>query len=309
MSLADCKFVWKNGKIVPWQEATVHVSCHGLHYGTGVFEGVRCYDTPSGPAVFRLGSHLDRWFASARTYGMAWPCSRHDLARAVLEVIRVNQFRDCHIRPIAFYGSHTLCINPKGCPTEIAILAWPQGTCMGDDVFASGTDVCISTWQKFSSQAIPARAKACGQYLNSVLAAQDAAARGFGKALLLDDAGNLAAGAAENLFVVRRNRLFTNDQKGPVLLGVTRDSVIRIAVDLGMDVFLRNLELEDLMEADEAFLTGTAAEIMPIAAVNMQPIGQGMRGPVTKNLQEAYRKAVSGWTSQYHDWLTYVTQH
>lgn len=309
MPLADCKFVWKNGKIVPWQQATVHVSCHGLHYGTGVFEGMRCYDTPSGPAVFRLGSHIDRWFASARAYGMVWPYSRHDLTRAVLEVIRVNQFRDCYIRPIAFYGSHTLRINPKGCPMEMAILAWPWGTCLTDDAFVSGIDVCISAWQKFSSQAIPAGAKACGQYLNSVLAAQDAAVRGFGGALLLDEAGNLTAGSGENLFVVRRDRLFTNDQRSPALLGVTRDSLIRIAVDLGMDVFLRNLELDDLMEADEAFLTGTAAEITPIAAVNMRPIGQGTRGPITGKLQEAYRKVVSGRTSQYQDWLTYVTQH
>jgi len=309
MPLTDCKFVWRNGKIVPWQQATVHVSCHGLHYGTGVFEGVRCYDTPSGPAVFRLGTHLDRWFASARTYGMAWPYSRHDLARAVLEVIRANQFRECYIRPIAFYGSHTLGINPKGCPTELAILAWPWGTYMGADALVSGIDVCISAWRKFSSQAIPAGVKACGQYLNSVLAAQDAAARGFGEALLLDDAGNLAEGSGENLFVVRRNRLFTNDQKSPVLLGVTRDSVIRIAIDLGMDVFLRNLELDDLMGAEEAFLTGTAAEITPIATVDMEPIGQGTRGPVTTKLQEAYRKAVLGRTSQYHDWLTYVTRH
>jgi branched-chain amino acid aminotransferase len=228
VSLAECKFVWKNGAIVPWKEATLHVSCHGLHYGTGVFEGIRCYDTPSGPAVFRLGSHIDRWFASARVYGMAWPYSQHDLAHAVLDVIRANEFHDCYIRPIAFYGSHTLSINPKGCPVEFVIFAWPWGTYMGADAMVTGIDVCVSPWRKFSSQAIPARAKACGQYLNSVLAVQDAASRGFNEAILLDDAGNLAEGSWENLFLASRKRLFTNDQDCPVLCGITRDTVIRL---------------------------------------------------------------------------------
>jgi branched-chain amino acid aminotransferase len=208
MALTDCKFVWKNGKMVPWNEASIHISCHGLHYGTGVFEGVRCYETPSGPALFRLGTHMDRWFASARAYSIAWPYSRQDLAHAVLEVVRANQFSNCYIRPIAFFGSHTLAVNPMGCPTEVVILAWP---CTGTDLAVTGIDACVSPWRKFSTYAFPARVKACGPYVNFVLATQDATRRGFSEALLLDDAGNVTEGPSENLFLVKRDRLFTND--------------------------------------------------------------------------------------------------
>jgi branched-chain amino acid aminotransferase len=309
MPLSDCKFVWKNGKIVPWVDATFHVSCHGLHYGTGVFEGIRCYDTSSGPAVFRLGAHIDRWFASARVYGIGWSYSRYDLAHAVLDVIRANQFRECYIRPIAFYGSHTLGIHPKGCPIELAILAWPWETYMGPNAIVGGVDVCITPWRKFSTQAIPARSKACGQYVNSVLATQDAIARGFGEALLLDDAGNLTEGPGENLFFVRGNLLLTNDQESGVLLGITRDTVIHLAKDLGIAASIQKLTFADVREADEAFLTGTAAEITPIATVDMNLIGKGTRGPVTTRLQDAFQKAVSGRTSRYNDWLTHVTLH
>jgi branched-chain amino acid aminotransferase len=309
MPLTDCKFVWKNGRIVPYAEATVHVSSHGLHYGAGVFEGIRCYDTPSGPAVFRLGAHIDRWFSSARIYGLSWPYSRHDLARAVVDVIAANQFRDCYIRSIAFYGSHTLRINPKGCPTELAILAWPWASNLGMEGLSSAIDVCVSSWRKFSAQTIPARAKACGPYLNSVLASQDAVGRGFSEALMLDEAGHLAGGPCENLFLVRKNRLFTNDSESGILLGVTRDTVIRLADDLGITTYIVKFSLDDLLDAEEAFLAGTAAEITPIATVDLNVIGKGNRGPVTAKLQDAYQKAVSGRTLRYNDWLTRVTLH
>jgi branched-chain amino acid aminotransferase len=309
MALSDCKLVWKNGKIVPWEQATFHVSCHGLHYGTGVFEGIRCYDTPAGPAVFRLDSHIDRWFASARLYGMAWPYSRQGLTQAVLDVVRANEFRACYIRPIAFYGSHSLAIHPAGCPIELVILAWPRGTYLGADAHVAGIDVCLSSWRKFSTHAIPAKAKACGQYVNSVLALQDAAARGFTETLLLGDDGNITEGSGGNLFVVRRNRLLTNDQDSGVLLGITRDTIIRIANDLDIAVYVQKLEVDHLFEADEAFLTGTAGEITPIATVDLTVIGRGKRGPMTTTLQDAYLKAASGRSSRYHDWLTYVTLH
>jgi branched-chain amino acid aminotransferase len=309
MPLTDCKFVWKNGKIIPWAEATVHVSCHGLHYGTGVFEGIRCYETPGGLAVFRLGAHIDRWFASARVYGLAWPYSRHDLAQAVLDVIRANQFRECYIRPIAFYGSHTLGINPKGCPTELAILAWPWQSYMAPEALVSGVDVCISPWRKFSSLAIPAKAKACGQCLNSVLAVQDAVSRGFGEALLLDDDGNLTEGPGENLFLVRGNQLYTNDLRSAILPGITRDTILHLATDLGITGYVQKLGLRDLREADEAFLTGTAAEIIPIVTVEMDVIRTGTRGLVTTKLQNAYQKVVTGRSSRYVDWLTRLPLH
>jgi branched-chain amino acid aminotransferase len=309
MSLSDCKFIWKNGKIVPWAEATVHISCHGLHYGTGVFEGIRCYNTTSGPAVFRLAAHIDRWFVSARVYGLVWPHSRPDFSRAVLDVIRANDFHECYVRLIAFYGSHTLRINPRGCPTELAILAWHSETFMDANAQGSGLDVCISPWRRFSNHAIPARTKACGQYLNSVLASQDAALRRFSEALLLDDAGNLSGGPDQNLFLVRKNQLFTNDQGSGVLLGIARDTVIHLANDLGIGTYIQKFKLKDLREADEAFLTSTATEITPIASVDMHVIGKGNRGPVTAQLQDAYKKASSGRIARYNDWLTRVTPH
>jgi branched-chain amino acid aminotransferase len=309
MSLSDSKFAWKNGKIVPWAEATVHISCHGLHYGTGVFEGIRCYDSSSGPVVFRLSTHIDRWFASAQVYGISWQYTRQELIQAVLDVIHANRFRDCYIRPIAFYGSHTLAILPQGCPLEVAILAWPASCDVRRDYQASGIDVCLSPWRKFSSSAIPTRAKATGQILNSVLAVQDAAARGFRATILFDDEGNLTEGSEENLFIVRRNRLLTNDQDSAIFLGVTRDSILRIANDLGIDVLVQKLRSHDLLQADEAFLTSTIAEIMPIATVDLHRIGAGTSGPITTKLQQAYLKAASGQTSRYLSWLTYVTLH
>jgi branched-chain amino acid aminotransferase len=299
MPLTDCKFVWKNGAIVPWEQATVHVSSHALHYGTGVFEGVRCYETPRGPAVFRLGSHFDRWFRSAQVYGMEFSFTRQELGRAVLEVVRANGFHDCYIRPIAFYGTHSLSVDPRGCPIEIFILAWPWEPYLGAEAAERGVDICVSPWRKFCSQAIPATAKATGQYLNSVLAVRDAVARGFREALLLEENGNIAEGSGEVLY--------TNGERSSVLLGITRDTVLCLAADLNIPSRVGPLELDHLAGADEAFLAGTAAEIAPIATVNLRPIGPGSRGPVTAALQQAYFDAVTGRNLKRSDWLTYLS--
>lgn len=308
MTLSDCKFVWKNGAIVPWAEATVHVSCHGLHYGTGVFEGIRCYETALGPAVFRLGSHLERWFASAKVYAMEWNFSLQDLGRAVVQVIEANAFRDCYVRPIAFYGSQTLAVDPKNCPVEVMILAWPWGSYLGQDAQEHGIDVGTSPWRKFSSRAIPANAKACGQYINSVLTVQDAVARGFREALLLDDEGMLTEGSGENLFLIKSGRLITNDQRSSVLLGVTRDTVLRLAADAHVPIDIKRLSLDDLLTADEAFFTGTAAEVTPIATVDLERIGPGTRGSMTAKLQNAFRDVVTGRNHKHLDWLTYLSR-
>lgn len=307
MPLTDCKFVWKNGAIVPWEQATVHVSSHGLHYGTGVFEGIRCYETPQGPAVFRLADHIDRWQASAQVYGIEFAYTRQQLARAVLEVVRANAFRDCYIRPIAFFGTHSLSVDPYGCPVEVVIFAWPWEDFLGSDAAERGIDVCLSSWRKFSSHAIPATAKATGQYLNSVLAVRDAAARGFREALLLEESGNIAEGSGENLFFVKHKCLFTNDERSSVLLGITRDSVLQLSADLGIPVRVAPLELDELLDADEAFFTGTAAEIVPISTVDLKRIGTGSRGPITSSLQQAYFDAVTGRQLKHNVWLTYVS--
>jgi branched-chain amino acid aminotransferase len=306
MALSDCRFVWKNGTIVPWAEATVHVSCHGLHYGTGVFEGIRCYETRTGPAVFRLGAHLDRWLASARVYGMLWPYALQDLERAVVQVIEANRFLNCYVRPIAFYGSQTLSVHPRGCPVEVMILAWPWDSYLGNGAQERGIDVGTSPWRKLSSLAIPTAANACGQYLNSVLALQDALLRGFREALLLDDQEMVTEGSRENLFLVKDGRLVTNDERSSILIGVTRDTVLHLAADTGLPVDIKRISLDDLMTADEAFFTGTTAEITPIATVDMQPIGDGSLGPVTANLQRAFRKVTKGSNQKYANWLTYV---
>jgi branched-chain amino acid aminotransferase len=304
---AQSKFVWKNGKIIPWEEATVHMSAHGLHYGTGVFEGIRCYNTVNGPAIFRLDAHLERMFESARTYGLPIPYSPEVLTDAALEVVSANGFSDCYVRPIASYGSGSLGVHPRNCPVEVAILAWPWGAYLGAEALEKGIQVTVSRWKKFSSLAMPATAKACGQYLNSMLAVQDAVRRGFDEALLVDEEGIIAEGSGENFFMVQNGNVLTNDERDHVLMGITRDSVITLARDLGYKVFVGEMRLEELEVADEAFFTGTAAEVTPIAALDRKPIGNGKPGPITLELQRAYFAATSGRDPKHQEWLTAVT--
>jgi branched-chain amino acid aminotransferase len=308
MSFSDCRWVWKNGSLVGWQDATVHVSSHGLHFGTGVFEGIRCYCTENGPAVFRLNEHLDRLFASAAVYGMKIPYTKQELASAVAEVVRANEFEACYIRPIAFFGSETLSLYPKNAPLEVAIFAWPWGAYLGADALEKGVHATISPWRKFSSAAMPSTAKACGQYVNSVLAVRDAVDRGFDEAILLDDAGNITEGSGENLFLVRNGELITNDEQHSVLMGITRDAVIRLARDMGYRVFVGTIHPDELTRADEAFFTGTAAEVTPLCAVDRKPIGDGKPGPITMALQQAFVNVVSGRDPRYQQWLSYVEQ-
>ncbi len=308
MPLTDCQWVWKNGDLVPWAEATVHVSAHGLHYGTGVFEGIRCYDTPSGPAVFRLDAHLDRMFQSAQTYGIAIPYTRDALTQATLNVIAANGFSDCYVRPIATYGSANLGVYPRQCPVEVAILAWPWGAYLGAGALEQGIHVTVSRWKKFSSLAMPATAKACGQYLNSMLAVQDAVKRGFDEALLVDEEGIIAEGSGENIFLVQDGVVLTNDERDHVLMGITRDTIITLARELGYKVFVGQMRLEELEVADEAFFTGTAAEVTPISSVDRKPVGNGAPGPVTGELQRAFFAATAGKNEKHEDWLTYATE-
>jgi branched-chain amino acid aminotransferase len=304
---SESKWVWKNGKIVPWEEATVHMSAHGLHYGTGVFEGIRCYNAADGPAVFRLDAHLGRMFGSARMYGLPIPYSLEELTQGAIDVINANGFSDCYVRPIATYGSASLGVHPRNCPVEVAMLAWPWGAYLGADALENGIQVTVSRWKKFSSLAMPATAKACGQYLNSMLAVQDAVRCGFDEALLVDEEGVIAEGSGENFFMVQNGNVLTNDERDHVLMGITRDSVITLARDLGYKVFVGQMHLEELEVADEAFFTGTAAEVTPISAVDRKPIGNGKPGPVTLELQRAFFAATSGRNPKHQDWLTPVT--
>ena len=257
--------------------------------------------------MFRLDAHLERMFESARTYGLPIPYSLEELTQGAIDVINANGFSDCYVRPIATYGSASLGVHPRNCPVEVAMLAWPWGAYLGADALENGIQVTVSRWKKFSSLAMPATAKACGQYLNSMLAVQDAVRCGFDEALLVDEDGVIAEGSGENFFMVQNGNVLTNDERDHVLMGITRDSVITLARDLGYKVFVGQMHLEELEVADEAFFTGTAAEVTPISAVDRRPIGNGKPGPITLELQRAFFAATSGRDPKHQDWLTPVT--
>jgi branched-chain amino acid aminotransferase len=307
MTFDQTSWVWMNGAIAPWDTATVHVSAHTMHYGSGVFEGMRCYETEDGPAVFRMDTHLDRLRSSAEAYGIEIPYSKAELENAVCETISRNGFDSCYVRPICYHGSASLAVHPRNCPVEVVILAWPWAAYLGEENVERGVRVTVASWTKFHSRMLPTTAKGCGGYLNSMLAAREAARAGYDEALLLDADGNIAEGSGENLFIVRGGRLLTNDERSSILLGITRDSVIEIARELGYDVEVGTLKLDDLLAADEAFFTGTAVEVTPIREIDGKPIGSGTRGPVTEKIQRAFGDVTSGRDRRYLDWLHLVT--
>ena len=303
MTFDQSKWVWMNGQVIPWRDATTHVSAHALHYGSGIFEGIRCYETVNSPALFRLDAHLDRLYASAEVYGIVIPYAQEELTEAICEVVRLNGFRSCYVRPLCYLGSGSLGVHPGANPVESVILAWPWAPYLGAEGLKQGVRVTVSPWRKFHSRMMPTTAKACGQYLNSMLAVRDAVGRGFAEALLLDGDGNLAEGSGENLFIVRNGELLTNDERHSILLGITRDAVLRIAKDLGYRVEIRALQLDDLLSADEAFFTGTAAEVTPIREVDGASIGKRTPGTVTEEIQRVFFAATSGNDARYKDWL------
>jgi branched-chain amino acid aminotransferase len=303
MTFDESKWVWMDGRVIPWQNATTHVSAHALHYGSGVFEGMRCYETNDGPAVFRLDAHLERLYVSAEIHGITIPFTREELTEGVNEVVRLNNFSSCYVRPICYLGSGSLGVHPGNNPVEVVILAWPWAPYLGAEGLKQGVRVTVSPWRKFESRMMPTTAKACGQYLNSMLAVRDAVSRGFAEALLLDAEGHLAEGSGENLFIVREGKLLTNDERHSILLGITRDAVLTIARDLGYEVDVRALELEDLLSADEAFFTGTAAEVTPIREVDGTAIGKRTPGLITEEIQRVFFDATSGRDPRYRSWL------
>jgi branched-chain amino acid aminotransferase len=291
--------------MVRWSEATFHVSSHALHYGSGVFEGMRCYETADGPAVFRLDAHIDRLFYSAAVYGIQIPFSAQEIEEAICETIARNGFSSCYVRPICFYGSGSLSLNPRNCPVETAILVWPWGAYLGQDGFESGVKVTVSSWTKFHPRMMPTTAKACGGYINSILAVYEAARGCYDEAILLDAEGNIAEGAGENIFLVRDGRIVTNDERSSILLGITRDAVMQIARDLGYTIEVRPIRMKDLYLADEAFFTGTAVEVTPIREVDGTAIGKGAR-VVTERIRQAFFDAVTGRDEKYKNWLRLV---
>jgi branched-chain amino acid aminotransferase len=302
--MRETEKIWMNGELVDWADAKVHVGSHGLHYGSGVFEGIRAYETPKGTAVFRLTDHLERLRNSARLLHMDLPYSLEDLRTACHELIAANGLPECYLRPIAFYGYGELGVSAMGNPIDVAIMSWPWGAYLGEDGLKNGISAKISSWVRIGPNVIPHVAKATGVYLNSMLAVTEANRAGYDEAILLTAEGYVADGSGENVFIVKDGELYTPDLSTSILPGITRDTVIQIAQDLGYTVHQKSLIRSDIYLADEAFMTGTAAEVTPLRSVDDVEIGVG---PITLELQENYLDTARGRSERWAQWLEYAT--
>jgi len=306
MSLKPTKLIWMDGKLVPWKKANIHVLTHTLHYGLGVFEGIRCYKTAKGPAVFRLKDHTKRLENSAKLVGMKLPYSVKELIKAIKKTIRANKIAECYIRPIAFYGYGVMGLNPKGAPVNLAIAVWSWGTYLGEKGLERGVRAKISPWLRIDKRILPPQAKLVANYANSIFAKRDALSSGYDEAILLNFEGFVAEGPGENVFIVKDGMLITPPLSAGALCGITRDSIIKIAGDQRIKFKECNISREQLYRADEAFFTGTAAEVTPIREVDGRPIGGGKRGKITEKLQRIFFNAVRGKEPKYEYWLDYV---
>jgi branched-chain amino acid aminotransferase len=300
-------WVWVNGGLVKSETLRVHYFTHALHYGSAVFEGIRCYDTPAGPALFRLDDHMRRLLASSRVYGMRLPYDAEALVAAAREVVRANRVRNAYVRPLAFYGEGPIHLTPRStCPVEAFIAARPLGAYLGDEGIARGIRVILSSWRKFDRTMLPPAVKGSGHYTNSILAAQEAAERGAAEAILLNADGSVAEATGENVFFVKDGLLVTNDASSNILPGITRDSVLRLARDLGIPIAIRPFGPAELFAADEVLLTGTAAEVTPVAVIDDRPLPPRPADGVTARLQRLYFDCVRGRAPLYSEWLTHV---
>lgn len=296
--------IWMNGELVDWADAKIHVGTHGLHYGTGVFEGVRCYETEQGPAIFRLSDHMQRFLESAKLLYMAIPYSLEELNAAVRETVSVNGMAACYIRPIGYVGYGELGVDPRDNPIDVAVMTWPWGAYLGEDSSKHGITAKVSSWKRVGPNTIPHVAKATGIYLNSMLATTEAKRAGYDEAILLTDEGMVADGPGESIFVVKNGKISTPDLSASILTGVTRDTVMQLAADLGYEVVERQIIRTELYLADEVFMTGTAAEIAPLRSVDDQLIGDP--GPITREIQQAYNDCVRGRGERWAHWLDRV---
>ena len=295
-----------NGKLVPWDDARIHIGSHVIHYGSAVFEGIRCYKTPKGSAVFRLDAHTERLFNSAKIYWMELAYTPDQVNAAILETIRANKLEACYIRPVVYRGAGQLGVNPLGSPVELSIMVWDWGKYLGKEALEEGVDVCVSSWTRMAPNTLPAMAKSAGNYLNSQLIKVEAVKGGFAEGIALDAAGYVSEGSGENLFAVVKGRLVTPPLVSSVLPGITRDTVITLARRLGIAVEEKALPREMLYLADELFFTGTAAEVTPIRSVDRHAVGAGRRGPVTATLQKAFFDVIECRQEDEHAWLTFV---
>ncbi len=305
MPIQAVDVVWMNGELVAWEKATVHVLTHALHYGTGVFEGIRCYETPEGPAVFRLQDHMKRLENSGRIFMMELPYTVDELIAATHETIKANGLRSCYVRPIAFRGYGEIGVNPEANPIDVAIAVWPWGAYLGDDALKDGVRMTISSWRRHDPNIIPPAAKVTGAYINSVAAKQEAVHKGFDEAIMLNTQGYVAEATGENIFVVKDGEITTPGLSSGALSGITRDSVMKLAADLGNPVKETMISRSDLYTADEMFCCGTAAEVTPIREIDGRIIGPP--GPVTLEIQQKFFDVVKGVDEKYAHWLDIVS--
>jgi branched-chain amino acid aminotransferase len=300
--------IWMNGKLVEWKDATIHVASHVIHYGSGVFEGARCYATPRGSACFRLDAHMRRLQHSMKIYRMEYPLDLNGWIDAVTETIRANQMKACYIRPIVYRGYETLGVNPFTCPVDAAIILWEWGTYLGQQALELGVDVKVATWSRVAPNTLPAMAKSSANYANSGLIKMEAITDGYAEGIALDVYGNVSEGSGQNLFIVRDGELYTPALGSSILGGITRDSVITLARELGLTVTETTIPREALYLADEVFFVGTAAEVTPIRSIDKIQVGGGRRGPITERLQRAFFDVINGEAPDRRGWLTYVYQ-
>ena len=301
MNQAD--LIWMNGDFVAWEDAKVHVLTHGLHYGTGVFEGVRCYDTEIGPAVFRHQEHVDRLFKSASLYYMDLPFTQEQIRQATLDLIARNNMRSCYIRPLVYRGYGTMGLFPLDAPVDVSIAVWEWGAYLGEEGKTNGVRAKVSSWRRLSPQSLIPAAKASGQYLNSVLAKIESHKAGYEEGILLDEHGHVCEGTGENIFVVRDGTIYTPPSTSSILDGISRKTAVQLAGDLGVDVVERHISRAELYLADEIFLTGTAAELVPVREVDDHKVGTGQPGEVTRAVQAKFEDVLHGRDERYREWL------
>jgi branched-chain amino acid aminotransferase len=306
MSFPGTGKIWMNGALVDWADAKIHIASHVVHYGSAIFEGARCYDTPRGSACFRLDAHLHRLFDSCKIYRMDPKLSYDEVHAAVIDTIKANAFKACYIRPIVYRGYDTLGVNPLPCPVDTAVVLWEWGAYLGQDAQTSGVDVRVSSWSRAAPNTFPTLAKTSANYANSALIKMEAMAEGYVEGIALDTAGFLSEGSGQNLFLVRNNVIFTPPVTASILPGITRDSVITLAKDHGFTVREEMLPRELLYIADEAFFVGTAVEVTPIRTVDKIEVGNGRRGPITEAIQRAFFDVINGVTADKHGWLEFV---
>jgi len=298
--------VWMDGEFVDWKEANIHVLSHVVHYGSSVFEGIRCYENQNGSAIFRLDEHVDRLFDSAKIYKMPIPFEKEEIANAIKDTITINNLKSCYIRPVTFRGYKELGVNPLKCPVNTTIAVWEWGTYLGEEAMETGVDIGVSSWRRLAPDTMPSMAKSGANYMNAQLAKIEAVENGFDEAIMLDYQGFIGEGSGENIFLVKDDIIYTPALSSSILKGITRDSVISISKNLGYEIIEETIPREMVYLADEVFFTGTAAEVTPIRSVDKVTIGSGKRGTITEKIQSEFFNIVEGKTEDRFNWLTYL---